>query len=185
MRAKMLSFAMAAVLAGGVGVSASSAQTEGTSDATETATPLKLKVVFSRYQGETLVGRLPFTLLLNSDDTIGRMKMGLTVPINVRIEGGEGPPTVMYKDAATGVECRARPLSRERFALVCEFYQDAVYSPADGEPVPDKADLAPAIRRFASETTLVMRDGQTLQHSATDPLTGEVVEVDVTLSVLP
>jgi hypothetical protein len=44
--------------------------------------------------------------------------------------------------------------------------------------------VAPGRRRFNSDTTLVLQDGQTVQHSATDPLTGEVLEVDVTLHVV-
>lgn len=169
---------MALALAGGVAAPADDAEP----DPLEEAVPLKLDVVFSRYQGDTKISRLPFTLLLNSDNELSRMKMGLMVPLNVRTEAGKGPPTVMFKDVATGVECRARPLSGERFALRCEFYQDSVYD--DRDTMPDKAELAPAVRRFGSETTLVLRDGQTAQHSATDPLTGDVLEVDATLSVV-
>jgi len=174
---------LAVLLAGGA-----TAQDEGKADkgprpdALETAVPLKLQVVFSRYQGETRVGRLPFTLLLNSDDKPARMKIGLMVPLNVRTEGGKGPPTVMFKDVVTAVRCSARPLSGERFALACGFDQDVVNAP-DGENIAS-AQFAPVIRRFNSDTTLVLQDGQTVQHSATDPLTGEVLEVDVTLHVV-
>ena len=132
---------------------------------------------------ETRIGRLPFTLLLNSDNTRARLKMGLMVPLTVRTEGGKGPPTVMFKDVVTGVSCRARPLSGERYALECGFDQDGVHSP-DGEGIASAAAAAPVIRRFNSDTTLVLQDGQTAQHSATDPLTGEVLEVDVTLHVV-
>ena len=153
-------------------------------DALETAASLKVEVVFSRYQGDTKIGRLPFTLLLNSDNRWAHLKMGLMVPLSVRTDQGKGPPTVMFKDVVTRVSCRARPLSGERFALECRFDQDGVYSP-DGQDIPpDKAAAAPAIRRFNSETTLVLRDDETVQHSATDPLTGEVLEVDVMLHVL-
>jgi hypothetical protein len=42
-----------------------------------------------------------------------------------------------------------------------------------------------AFRTFNSRNTLVFRDGQTLQFTmATDKITGEVIKVDVTLSVV-
>jgi hypothetical protein len=87
----------------------------------------------------------------------------------------------------TGVRCRARALSGGRFALTCEFDQDSIHSPDGEDAAYAKAGAlpdAPVVRRFYSETTLVLRDGQTVQHSATDPLTGEVLEVDVTLNVM-
>ena len=183
MNAKIMLVPLAVLLAGGATAQDAGKPDNGARpDALETAVPLKLQVVFSRYQGETRVGRLPFTLLLIADDKPARMKIGLTVPLSVRTEGGKGPPTVMFKDVVTGVWCRARPLSGERCALECKFDQDVVYSP-DGEGIAS-AEAAPVIRRFHSETTLVLQDGQTVQHSATDPLTGEVVEVDVTLHVV-
>jgi hypothetical protein len=183
MNAKIMLVPLAVLLAGdATAQDAGKPYTEAQADLLEAAVPLKLQVVFSRYQGETKVGRLPFTLLLNSDNAQARMKVGLMVPLNVRTEGGKGPPTVMFKDVVTGVWCRARSLSGERFALECEFDQDVVYSP-DGEGIAS-AEAAPVIRRFNSQTTLVLQDGQTVQHSATDPLTGEVLEVDVTLTVV-
>jgi hypothetical protein len=152
----------------------------------ESSVPLKLDVVFTRYRGEIEIGRLPFTLLLNSDNTSARLKMGLMVPLRYEKEGMHS--NVVFKDVVTSVNCRARPLSGERFALACNFDQDSVYSPDNEDPAEDaKANAAltpPVVRRFYSETTLVLRHGQTLQHSATDPLTGEVLKVDVTLTVV-
>jgi hypothetical protein len=154
--------------------------------ALESSVPLKLDVVFTRYQGDEKIGRLPFTLLLNSDHSFAELKMGLMVPLRYEKEGMHG--NVVFKDVVTSVSCRARPLSGERFALECEFDQDSVYSPDNRDPATDaKADAAltpPVVRRFGSRTTLVLRDGQTVQHSATDPLTGEVLEVDVALTVV-
>jgi hypothetical protein len=154
--------------------------------ALESSVPLKLDVVFTRLQGEQKVGRLPFTMLLNSDNSFAELKMGLMVPLRYEKEDMHG--NVVFKDVVTSVNCRARPLSGERFALACGFNQDSVYSPDGQDPAADaKASAAltpPVVRRFGSQTTLVLQDGQTVQHSATDPLSGEVLEVDVTLSVM-
>jgi hypothetical protein len=43
----------------------------------------------------------------------------------------------------------------------------------------------PAFRSFTSTFNVLMRDGQTQQHSsATDPVSGEVLRVEVSVAVL-
>jgi len=43
----------------------------------------------------------------------------------------------------------------------------------------------PVIRQFRSDLSLILRDGQTVESTfATDPLSGKVFKVEVTLSVL-
>ena len=183
MKQATLLFPLALLLAvGATAQDAGGSEDAGKIDALETAVPLKLDVVFTRYQGETKIGRLPFTLLLNSDSSRAELKMGLMVPLRYETENMHG--NVVFKDVVTSIECAARPLSGERFALTCEFDQDSVYSPSGQDSEAAQVNAAfkpPVVRRFGSTTTLVLRDGQTLQHSATDPLTGEVLEVDVTL----
>ena len=154
--------------------------------ALESAVPLKLDIVFTRYQGEAKIGRLPFTMLLSSDGSFAELKMGLMVPLQYEKEDMHG--NVVFKDVVTKVSCNARALSGGRFALEGRFDQDSVYSPegadAESQAHANAAFRPPVVRRFGSRTTLVLRDGQTAQHSATDPLTGEVLEVDVTLHVV-
>lgn len=184
MNGKTLLVALAAVWLVGAGSSHAAPEDEKQArpDALETAVPLELEVVFTRFKGESKVSRLPFSLPLNSDNNMAYVKMGLMVPLHVRTDGGKGPSTIMFKDVVTRVHCKARPLSGARFALECGFDQDSVYD--DRESMPEKAEGGPVIRRFNSQTTLVLRDGETARHSATDPLSGEVLEVDATLTVV-
>ena len=188
MRTRLLALVLPLALLLAAGVTAQEAgelDDAAKSAALESSVPLKLDVVFTRFQGEKKVGRLPFTMLLNSDNSFAELKMGLMVPLRYEKENMHG--NVVFKDVVTSVNCRARPLSGERFALACGFNQDSVYSPNGQDPAADaKASAAltpPVVRRFGSQTTLILQDGQTVQHSATDPLTGEVLEVDVTLTV--
>jgi hypothetical protein len=47
------------------------------------------------------------------------------------------------------------------------------------------AEGAPLFRRFETAIEVILRDGQTVQTIAsTDPVTGEVVKIDVTLNVV-
>jgi hypothetical protein len=188
MRTKLMTLALPLALLLAAGVTAQDAgelDDAAKTAALESSVPLKLDVVFTRFLGEKKVGRLPFTMLLNSDNSFTELKMGLMVPLRYEKENMHG--NVVFKDVVTSVNCRARPLSGERFALACGFNQDSVYSQNGQDPAADaKARAAltpPVVRRFGSQTTLVLQDGQTVQHSATDPLTGEVLEVDVTLTV--
>lgn len=186
MKPNALVLPLALVLAVGAAAQEAGAPDEAAKTAAlERSVPLKLDVVFTRYQGEKKIGRLPFTLLLNSDGSEAELKMGLMVPLKYEDENMYG--NVVFKDVVTAVRCTARPLSGGRFALSCEFDQDLVYSPNGQDAEEAKANAAltpPVVRRFGSRTTLVLRNGQTVQHSATDPLSGEVLEVDVTLHVV-
>jgi len=83
--------------------------------ALESSVALKLEVVFTRYQGEKRINRLPFTLLLNSDNSYAGLKMGLMVPPRYEKEDMHG--NVVFKDVLTRARCRAQALSGERFAL--------------------------------------------------------------------
>jgi hypothetical protein len=43
----------------------------------------------------------------------------------------------------------------------------------------------PALRNFTSNFSILLKDGQTAQYaSATDPVSGETVKIDVTVNVL-
>jgi hypothetical protein len=43
----------------------------------------------------------------------------------------------------------------------------------------------PSVRKFQSTFNLLLKDGQTATHTAaTDPVSGEVLRIDVTLTVL-
>ena len=43
----------------------------------------------------------------------------------------------------------------------------------------------PSFRNFNSSFTALLRDGQTMQYtSATDPVSGEVMKIDVTVAVM-
>jgi hypothetical protein len=140
-----------------------------------TGTPLKIQIVYSRYQGEKKLSSVPHTLSLNADERPARLRMGINVPI---VSQGKDGPTTSYRDVGNNIDCMARAQSEGRFRLECSFEQSSLYDKAEG------VQGMPMFRNFRAESNVTLRDGQSTQHtSATDPVTGEVLKIDITLNV--
>ncbi len=169
------------VLAGG-GASAQEAQEK----APKPVTPLKVQVVFSRYQGEKKVSSVYYTLPVNADERVkSEVHMGFQVPL--RYESKESYGNVVFKNVGSSVRCDAEAADSARFKLNCSFEQSSLQT-TNGEPPARAAEatpLPPVLRNFSSNTSFFLRDGQTSQLTvATDPVSGDVVKVDVTLNVV-
>ncbi len=150
------------------------------------ATPLKVQVVFSRYEAEKKVASLVYSLPVNADDSRSRLHMGIQVPLKYETKDGGGG-NVVFKNAGNSIACGAEAVGDGRFKLNCSFDQSSVYSSDAGSAArqPDGTPFPPVLRNFSSEATLFLRDGQSVQHTvATDPVSGELLKVDVTLTVL-
>jgi hypothetical protein len=93
-------------------------------------------------------------------------------------------PTVVYKDVGNRIDCTVVPQADGRFRLSFFVDQSSVDSSLRNRSAPGRPDN-PIMRSFMSEFTMFLRDGQTAQStSATDPVSGEVLRVDVTLNVV-
>ncbi len=148
------------------------------------ATPLKLQIVYSRYQGEKKLSSVPYSLSVNADDRGARLRMGVQVPITTQNKDGV---SVQYRDVGNNIDCSARTVEDGRFRLECSFEQSSLYSSdAERRPAGEGSPLtSPMIRMVRSDATLTLRDGQTVQHTAaTGPVSGEVLKIDVTLNVV-
>jgi len=142
--------------------------------------PLKLQVVFSRYQAEKKVSSLPYTLSVNADGRPARLRMGIQVPIQTM---ANNVPTVQYKDATNNLDCNVEALDDGRFKVACSLEQGSIYEAEPGRAV--TSSFGPMLRSFRSETDLLLRDGQTAQYTAaTDPVSGELLKIDMTLTVV-
>lgn len=157
----------------------------------KTPTPLRLQVVYSRFQGEKKISSIPYVLAVNADDRATQLRLGIEVPIQVGTMGG-GPVQFNYRSVGTNLDCGAEALDEGRFKISCSFEQSSVYSAerernTSGSALGGEVPLAntPLFRTFKSSTNLILRDGQTGQYtSATDPVSGEVLKIDVTLNVV-
>jgi len=142
--------------------------------------PLRVQVVFTRLLAEKKVSSYPYTLNVNAGDPRGSMvRMGIQVPLSVRVDVNQ-PATVMFKDVGTNLDCNAKLLDEGRFRLDFSLEQGSLA--AGGW---EAVSSTPVLRTFRSSSNLILRDGQTSRYvAATDPVSGEVLQVDVTLNVV-
>lgn len=155
--------------------------------------PVRVQLVVSRHQGEKKLSSTPYTLsvVANDNDTTS-MRMGVDVAVPQTVfKGGEGssiPQTsYSYRSVGTNIDCQARTLDGGLFKLDLAVSDTAVFVPEKGQGTASAPGVSgiPAFRTFTSQFNVVLKDGQTAQHTAaTDPVSGEVLRVDVTLTVL-
>ena len=156
--------------------------------------PLKVQLVVSRYQGEKKVSSLPYTIsVIANDNDKTTLRMGVEVPIpsTVFSPGKEGGAAAIpltsynYRSVGTNIDCSARTIEAGVFKLDLAVEDSSVFlAEKDAARVTNQVS-APSVRRFTSTFNVMLKDGQTVQHtSATDPVSGEVLRIDVTLTVL-
>ncbi len=162
-------------------------------------TPLKIQVVISRYQGDKRISSLPYTLSVNTThtgegkpDPAGRanLRMGAKIPVMMMMMATPPPDSkapqvgpVQYQDVGTNIDCNVWPLEDGRFRAEITIDDTSVYTD-DKESGPGmKAN--PSFRSFRVNDSMILKDGGTAQFTtATDKVSGEIVKVDVTLTVV-
>jgi hypothetical protein len=152
--------------------------------------PLKVQLTLMRFMGEKKISSVPYMLgvLTNSQKT--SLRMGVQVPVTQTVfgpksEGGAAslPQTsYTYRDVGTNIDCQAQDVGNGLFNLVITVDDSTIHlESADEKKIP--RDI-PAFRSFRASFAILLRDGQTMQYaSATDPISGEVMRIDVTLAL--
>ena len=154
--------------------------------------PLKVQFVLSRFKGEQKVSSTPYMLGVLSNAQKTSLRMGIQVPVVQTVFGvkSEGAATIpqtsfTYRDVGTNIDCAAQSLGNGLFSLVVTVQDSSIQldrgaSQQQKQLMPD----VPAFRSFNASFGMLLRDGQTMQYaSATDPVSGEVMRIDVTLSL--
>ena len=163
----------------------------------ETVTPrrdppqvaLKVQVVLTRTQGEKKISSMPFVLGVLSPSAAGSsVRMGVDVPIMAGPKVGGSPANFNYRNVGTNIDCRAENAGDGLYRLVLTVEDSSVQinppRAGAGAQEPTTSDF-PSFRTFKSSFSILLRDGQTHQYtSATDPVSGEVMKVDVGLTVV-
>jgi hypothetical protein len=163
----------------------------GAQETSSPVTPLRIQVTISRFEGEKKVATLPYSLMVNAGDRENRvaLRMGVAVPITTM---GKDGPTVTVHDIGTNMDCSATPADGGRFRVNLAVNYSAVYEsdPRHLQAVAQTGaakpgETTPLVRSFTSSFSLLLRNGETGQSiAATDPVTGEVMRIDVSLTVL-
>ncbi len=145
---------------------------------------LRVQLVISRFEGEKKLASLPYTLIVAADGRPARMRMGVDTPIPVTQPGSDADKptaTYQYRDVGTKLDCHARDLGDGRYHLQISVENSSALRGPGGAT----REGVPLFRRFEVSLDPVLRDGQSSPTVAsTDPVSGEVVKVDVTLAVV-
>jgi hypothetical protein len=152
--------------------------------------PLKIQLVISRTAGEKKISSLPYTLWVTANQRgETNLRMGVQVPVPQRVVPKEGTAveSYSYRDVGTNIDCSAATVSDGWFTVTITLNDSAIQfdSKEAGRQGPAGVAGLPSFRNFTSRFSILLKDGQTAQYtSATDPVSGEVLKVDVTLNVL-
>ena len=152
-------------------------------------TPLKVSVTFAEFEGDKKVKSLPYTMVVIADGRPPKsvLKMGSRVPVYTGKENG-----MQYLDVGSNLECQAFRTKDNRFDVKLDldrsWVEGDVAVPID-RGISSQSSSGqfpePIVRQFRSELSLTLRDGQTIESTfATDPLSGKVFKVEVSLSML-
>jgi hypothetical protein len=137
-------------------------------------TPLQLRLLLSRQQGDKTVKRLPYTLVCVANAARRTsLRMGVEVPVSL----GEGKG-IQYRNVGTNIDCQAAALDDGSFKLDLAVEQSSVDDTVRG-------DGATLFQTFNSTFAAVLRDGQQAVYTAaTDPVTGQEATIEVSLKVM-
>jgi len=156
---------------------------------------LRVLVTVSRYEGEKKVSSLPYALEVVADHVKAFVRMGVELPVPMRsakkgtregpapdADDAEADMPYQYRNVGTNLDCSAESVVDGRYRLTLSVDQSSVAASREGGEV--RVKNMPLFRSFKWSGSLILRDGQSVQHvAATDPVTGESVRVDVALSL--
>jgi hypothetical protein len=177
----------------------------------EPTTTLKMQVLIAEHEGEKKLASLPYIFFLQAGDDghtspWTKVRMGSRVPVATgSYQAGTGGNTnnvvsplvntqFQYIDVGTNIDARALTPEEGRFELTLNlersWVEGDVLLPGDTQSAaPGEAAThpfrQPIIRQFKTELSLTMHDGQSIQSTqATDPLSGRVLTITVTMNVV-
>jgi hypothetical protein len=147
--------------------------------------PLRVQLVITRMQGDKKLASFPYALVVATGGPRTRMRLGIDTPVPVTTlgppEGERQKTSFQYKTVGTNIDCAAASRGEGRYLLSLGVESSSALPGAPGSV----EGAAPLFRRFDTNLELWLRDGETVQAIAsTDPVTGEVVKIDVALNVL-
>jgi hypothetical protein len=159
-------------------------------------TPVKVQIVFTEFEGDKKVKSLPYTLYINAPDA-PELKPGwvkLRVGSRVPIYTGGTKENMTYLDVGTNIDARSAYAGEGRLLLYLRIERSWVEG---GVSVPvTKPDGSasetssghfqePIVRQLVSEFDLKLREGQSVESTtATDPISGKVLKVDVSFAIV-
>jgi hypothetical protein len=164
----------------------------------EASTPVKLQVVLSEYDGTKKIANLSYSMPLivaggKPSGAYSTLRIGVKVPVTTA-DSKTGGTQIQYIDVGTSIDARVAHADDGKYQVDLKVDRSSLYVTvrdpdgktvgrewSDGEPPPSDQ---PFVRQYRGDVGMFLREGQPTEGTvATDPLTGHVFKVEVTLNV--
>lgn len=152
-------------------------------------TQFRIDLVVTEFDGAKKISSLPYMLNATALHPHAQIRAGVRVPVTVSTKAGES--SYQYIDLGTNIDCTIeRPFADGRYSVDITVGRSSLYAP-EGTAASNDWSLGglpktePTVHSLMGNFSVVLRDGQTQEAtSVTDPLTGHVIKVAVTLHVI-
>jgi Flp pilus assembly secretin CpaC len=149
--------------------------------------PLKVLVTILRYQGDKKISSVPYSIPITiGGQTRVVFNIGASVPYPTTREVDKvSTPSYSYRNVGVNIILSNQLVVEPGlYKLDVDVSDSSLATSAQIQETPAIRGV-PIFRNFNAHGTLLLRDGQTTQlATAGDPITGETMRVDVTLSVV-
>ena len=181
--------ALFALLGGSVANTQQPAPDQGQKRVANPSSPaLQLQFVLSKYRNDKKISSRPYTVVISGPGGAkGTLRVVSDVPVpayftppKTDAAGGAPPQRAFnYRGVGTTIVCSAEVVEGGQYRLDVNIDDSSVQKNSD------TTVEAPVFQSFSIRGGPIMKDGQTTQlSSATDPVSGEVMRVDVTLTIV-
>jgi hypothetical protein len=159
---------------------------EAPAEAPEAAKPpgKRLCVQFqeARVRDESITATRATTLTLHADAEGASVSVGSQIPISV---AGKEATTTLFKSVGADARAKVETLPDGRYRLEAHFEESSLLETGGGATAPTSGNN-PVLLIVRGDSTLVLREGEVVPFaSAVDPVTGEVVRVDLSVTAAP
>jgi hypothetical protein len=149
----------------------------------------RIQFVVSEFDGAKKLSSLPYMLSTTSANSRPKLRTGARIPVVTGTKAGDS--SFQYIDIGTNIDCTVKPSDDGKYSLDFIVERSSVYVPgadktkrewSPGDPVPNEDPILPL---FRGDLRILLRDGQTQEATEmTDPLTGHLIKVEVTLNIV-
>jgi Flp pilus assembly secretin CpaC len=165
---------------------ATTAKPETAKPAARAFIPLRVLVTILRYQGDKKISSVPYSIPLTIGGQRVVFNIGASVPYPTTREVDKvSTPSYSYRNVGVSITLfNQLVVEPGLYKLDVDVSDSSLATSAQIQETPAIRGV-PIFRSFSAHGTLLLRDGQTTQlTTAGDPITGETMRVDVTLSVV-
>jgi hypothetical protein len=152
---------------------------------------LRVDLLLTEYNGETKISSLPYTLYVavgtpHESQMQSSVRLGVKVPMPSAPESQGHPNTFNYQNVGTDIDCRAHTAGEGLYDMNIWVSRSSVYTSGEagysGDQLAHVERAIPVLRDFSSSFDVSLHDGQSIDGlSATDPLSGHILKINVTV----